>query len=135
MVTAYEQMISGQPYRGSDPELLALQAQGQARLAALNAIPAEDRAARHAAMRDLFGSMGGPCIVMPPFSVEFGCNIHLGSWVYVNMGATFMDAAPITIGDRVAIGPNVQFITPTHPVRPEDRFVEGDPDAMPPFAV
>jgi maltose O-acetyltransferase len=35
----------------------------------------------------------------------------------------------ITLGDFVAVGPNVQFITDTHPLRPEDRYKppkEGD---------
>ncbi len=32
-----------------------------------------------------------------------------------------LDVAPITIGDDVQIGPNVQLLTPTHPVEPEPR--------------
>ena len=32
-----------------------------------------------------------------------------------------LDVARITIGDDVQIGPNVQLLTPTHPVEPEPR--------------
>jgi maltose O-acetyltransferase len=32
-----------------------------------------------------------------------------------------MDVAKITIGEDVQIGPNVQLLTPTHPVEPEPR--------------
>jgi maltose O-acetyltransferase len=32
-----------------------------------------------------------------------------------------MDVAIITIGDDVQIGPNVQLLTPTHPVEPQPR--------------
>ena len=32
-----------------------------------------------------------------------------------------LDVARITIGDDVQIGPNVQLLTPTHPVAPEPR--------------
>ena len=135
MTDAYQQMVTGQLYNGAAPELLEMQAIAQARLAALSAIAADDMGARMQAMQALFGSMTGPCIVKPPFTVEYGCNIHLGDWVFVNSGATFMDSAPITIGHRAAIGPNVQFVTATHPVRPEDRFTDGDPGAMPPFTV
>ena len=135
MSSAYDQMISGRPYNGADPELLAMQATAQQRLADLANIPDADPAARFAGLQALFGSMAAPCIVKPPFTVEYGINIHLGAWVFINNGATFMDSAPITIGDRAAIGPNVQFVTATHPIRPEDRFTDTDPDAMPPFIV
>ena len=32
-----------------------------------------------------------------------------------------LDVAAVTIGDDVQIGPNVQLLTPTHPVEPEPR--------------
>jgi hypothetical protein len=32
-----------------------------------------------------------------------------------------LDVAAIRIGDDVQVGPNVQFLTPTHPVEPEAR--------------
>ena len=32
-----------------------------------------------------------------------------------------LDVATITIGDDVQFGPNVQLLTPTHPVEPEPR--------------
>jgi maltose O-acetyltransferase len=34
----------------------------------------------------------------------------------VNFGLMALDVAKITIGDDVQIGPNVQLLTPTHPV-------------------
>jgi maltose O-acetyltransferase len=32
-----------------------------------------------------------------------------------------LDVAPITIGNDVQVGPNDQFLTPTHPLDPEPR--------------
>lgn len=32
-----------------------------------------------------------------------------------------LDVAPITIGEDVQVGPNVQLLTPTHPLDPEPR--------------
>ncbi|SFS14565.1 sugar O-acetyltransferase [Yoonia litorea] len=135
MKTPFEKMIAGELYNGADPTLLEMQAKAQARLDALNAVSPDDRPAQLAAMRALFGTVDGPCIIKPPFTVEFGCNIHLGAWVFVNNGATFLDSAPITIGERAAIGPNVQLVTATHPVRPADRFTDTNPEGMPPFIV
>jgi len=34
----------------------------------------------------------------------------------VNSGAVFLDSAPITIGERVLVGPNVQLLTSYHPL-------------------
>ena len=133
--TQYDLMLKGAPYVGSDPYLLSLLAEAQVAKAAVDAVPPSDMGGRAAALSRLFGSMAGPAVVIPPFVVEYGRHIHLGPWVYINAGATLMDSAPITIGERTAIGPNVQLITPTHPAAPEERFRPGDPRAMPPFEV
>lgn len=37
------------------------------------------------------------------------------------MGAVMLDVAPITIGDDCQVGPNVQFLTPAHPLDPALR--------------
>ncbi|MEE6280779.1 DapH/DapD/GlmU-related protein [Georgenia sunbinii] len=37
------------------------------------------------------------------------------------LSLTALDVATITIGDDVQIGPNVQLLTPTHPVEPGPR--------------
>ena len=39
----------------------------------------------------------------------------------MNYGLVALDVAPITIGDDVQIGPNVQLLTPTHPIEPDPR--------------
>ena len=40
---------------------------------------------------------------------------------FVNFGCTFLANAIISIGKRVMIAPNVQILTPTHPVEVEAR--------------
>ena len=39
----------------------------------------------------------------------------------MNFGCVLLDVATIRIGDDVQVGPNVQFLTPTHPVEAEPR--------------
>lgn len=41
--------------------------------------------------------------------------------MFVNCGLVALDVAAITIGDDVQIGPNVQLLTPTHPLDAEQR--------------
>ena len=133
-MTEYEKMLAGAPHSGLDPEVRALATARVAKKAALDAVAPDDVAGQLAAMRALFGSVAGPCVMTPPFFVEFGCHVHLGEWVFVNAGATFLDSNTITIGDHAALGPNVQLITASHPKRPEDR-IRPKHGAVPPFDV
>ncbi len=52
---------------------------------------------------------------------DCGQHISIGRGTFINFGAMLIDAAPITIGDDCQIGPNVQLLTPLHPVDPEPR--------------
>lgn len=40
---------------------------------------------------------------------------------FVNYHLTALDVAAITIGEDCQIGPNVQLLTPTHPLEPRPR--------------
>ncbi len=129
----WDRMLAGEPYDGSAPCFFAARARCVARKAALDAIPADDMEARLRAMGELFGALDGPCLVVPPFDVEFGTQVRLGAWVFVNMGALFSDCAPIAIGERSMIGPRTMFLTSSHPIRPEERTPPAEPGAMLPF--
>jgi maltose O-acetyltransferase len=135
----YRAMIAGQSHNAAGPvfgELRWLAGHRAAALmAVLNTVPESDAGARAPAMRDLFSGKAGESIIVPPFYCEYGKHIRFGFGVFINAGATFIDGAFITFGDMVAVGPNVQFITANHPVRPEDRFLPGDPKDNPPFQI
>ncbi len=133
--SVYDQMLAGEPYDGTDPALFELKKAGVARKATVDAIDADDMTARHGALAELFGGMAGMCVVMPPFTVEYGRHIHLGEWVFINSGVTLLDSNRITIGDRAAIGPNAQLLTVTHPKKPEDRHVPVAGDRFVPYRV
>lgn len=69
----------------------------------------------------LLGTLGEGAYVKPPLFVDYGENIHVGARTFVNYNLTALDVATITIGEDCQIGPNVQLLTPTHPVDPEPR--------------
>ena len=48
-------------------------------------------------------------------------HLRVGDRTFVNFGLVALDVAGITIGDDVQIGPNVQLLTPVHPVEPGPR--------------
>jgi len=59
--------------------------------------------------------------VRPPLYVDYGSNITVGARTFVNYNLTALDVAAITIGEDCQIGPNVQLLTPTHPLEPGPR--------------
>jgi len=131
----YEDMMAGKPHSGGDPYLFELKTNATAAKARYEAISNDDFQGRAEACGDLFAEGSGPGVVLSPFKIQYGKHVKLGKWSFVNVGATFLDANMITLGDYVAVGPNVQFITDTHPVRPEDRFQPAEEGDELPFRV
>ena len=59
--------------------------------------------------------------VFPPFTTDFGKNIHIGKNVFINSGCRFQDEGGIYIGDNVLIGHNVVLATLNHNENPQKR--------------
>jgi maltose O-acetyltransferase len=76
---------------------------------------------RRRILEDLLGEFGPDSEIRPPFFCDYGYHIRVGARTFVNFGLVALDVAPITIGNDVQVGPNVQLLTPTHPVEPEPR--------------
>jgi maltose O-acetyltransferase len=52
---------------------------------------------------------------------DYGFQLHIGDRTFINFGLVALDVAMISIGDDVQIGPNVQLLTPTHPLVASER--------------
>ena len=119
--TNRERMLAGDLYIADDPESERL-AQRGARLADEyhRAVLAGEPTAR-ALLAELVGTLGDGAFIKPPFFVDYGENIHIGARTFANYNLVALDVAPITIGADCQIGPNVQLLTPTHPIEPEPR--------------
>ncbi|MGW7466545.1 sugar O-acetyltransferase [Streptomyces xantholiticus] len=119
--TNRERMLAGDLYIADDPDL-AREAQRAVRLAAeYLAAYAQDSGAAQAVVAELIGSLGAGAHIKPPLFVDYGTYITIGEGTFVNYNLTALDVAPITIGRDCQIGPNVQLLTPTHPVEPGPR--------------
>ncbi|WP_449409025.1 sugar O-acetyltransferase [Microbacterium maritypicum] len=116
-----ERMLAGDLYIGDDPELAARSARA-ARLADVyqRQTLAGDPAAR-GWLDDLIGDLGAEVVIRPPLHVDYGENISIGPRTFINFHLTALDVARITIGADCQIGPNVQLLTPTHPIDPQQR--------------
>lgn len=132
---AYRAMIAGEPHNATAPIFDRLRALSDDRRRALSVLPEFEIDARAPLLRALFSGKIDQSIIVPPFYCEYGRHVRFGSGVFINTGATFLDGAFITFGDRVAVGPNVQFITANHPVRPEDRIRPAAPGDTLPFQI
>jgi maltose O-acetyltransferase len=119
-MTMRERMVAGLPYRGAG-ETSTDSADAARATARFQQLDLEDREAADRVLRGLLGSMGEDVRIRPPFHVDYGWNIHVGDRLFANFGLMALDVCEIRIGDDVQIGPNVQLLTPTHPLNPADR--------------
>lgn len=119
MRSAKEKMLAGEPYVADDPELIADSRRAMALTAEYNATTDHDTHAR--ILAELCGSLGEDVHIRPPLRVDYGYGLHIGPRTFANFGLVALDVAEIRIGADVQIGPNVQLLTPTHPVDPERR--------------
>ncbi|WP_251152781.1 sugar O-acetyltransferase [Cellulosimicrobium sp. Marseille-Q4280] len=119
--TNRERMLAGDLYIADDPENERL-AKRAIRLADEyhRAVVADDASSR-AILADLLGTLGDGAWIRPPLVVDYGENLHVGARTFVNANLTALDVAAITIGEDCQIGPDVQLLTPTHPVEPQPR--------------
>lgn len=114
-VSEKHKMIAGEPYDPYDPELIADRSRARVTLQKLNACPPDDDGARKAFTAELLGRESD-AFVQAPFFCDYGFNIAVGRGFYCNFNCVILDVAPVTIGDRVLLGPAVQIYTATHPL-------------------
>ncbi len=119
--TNLERMLAGDLYIADDPEIARRQQQAVRLAARYQAAYAEDARAARPLLAELLGSLGADAEVRPPLYVDYGSNISIGARTFVNYNLTALDVAAITIGEDCQIGPNVQLLTPTHPLEPGPR--------------
>lgn len=115
-MTELEKMLSGLPYRPSDPELSAMRLRCREILREYNSSSAADSETRKRLLEALFGGFPENLVVEPAFRCDYGANIEFGKNVFVNFNCVILDCARVKIGDNAFIGPNVQIYTAAHPL-------------------
>jgi maltose O-acetyltransferase len=114
-MTARDQMVAGELYDASDPELVDARTHARQLLARYNA--SGDRVALAA----LFARLTDDAVIEPPFHCDYGFNISVGARFYANVNCVFLDCALIEIGDHVLLGPGVHLYTATHSLDSAER--------------
>lgn len=118
--TEKQKMLAGEWYFPSDKTLFAEREQAKVLCHEFNQLGPDNRKQARGLIKTLFGSAPSAW-VEPPFYCDYGYNIHTGKAFYANHGVTILDAAPVTFGDHVLLGPGVLISTATHPMEVEPR--------------
>ena len=116
-----ERMLVGDLYIADDPQLAADSQRARELTSQFNNSDPSDPQAGLGLLRELLGSIGEGTEIRPPLYCDYGHQTHIGARTFINVGVVLLDVAAIRIGDDVQVGPNVQFLTPTHPLEPEAR--------------
>jgi maltose O-acetyltransferase len=116
-----ERMLRGEPYLAGDDELLSERRRCRLLVERFNETSFGETAARRAVLQELLGELGDGADVMAPFQCDYGYQIRIGARTFINYGAVVLDAATVTIGADVQIGPTVQLLTALHPLDPDER--------------
>jgi maltose O-acetyltransferase len=112
-----ERMLAGDPYIADDPELSADNLRATRLMEELNGSAGDNPAERRRILTQLLGAFGQDAQLRPPLYCDYGYQIRVGARTFINFGLVALDVATISIGQDVQIGPNVQLLTPTHPVQ------------------
>ncbi|HVJ02204.1 MAG TPA: sugar O-acetyltransferase [Sphingomonas sp.] len=116
-----QKMLAGEPYRASDPEIIADQAAAAEWMQRFNQSLTLSPAEREVLLRERFAEVGEGAVIRPPFHCDYGYNIRLGRGVFLNFGCIILDVVEVIIGDGTQIGPGVQILTADHPRDPAER--------------
>ena len=115
-LTQLERMLSGALYDAGDRALVQARFRAKDLVRRYNASTEEQLSLRRALLEALLGSVGEDVWIEPPFRCDYGSNIHLGSRFYANYDCVILDVCPVTIGERVFLGPRVGIYTASHPL-------------------
>jgi maltose O-acetyltransferase len=118
--TNWQRMLDGDHYLAVDPQMDEAAQRRRDFEAAYND-PQAGRDELRRLLGEWLGTAGPDIEIRPPLQCDYGFNLHIGARTYANLGLVALDVAPITIGEDCQIGPNVQLLTPTHPVDPGPR--------------
>ncbi|MDM8214012.1 sugar O-acetyltransferase [Enterococcus hirae] len=116
-----EKLDAGLEYYFLDPEVAARKANAAKLCQEFNEIPATEPEKQIQKMREIVGSAGKNLSVQGGFNCDNGKNIHIGHDFLSNYNLTILDIAPVTFGDHVLVGPNVDIYTVNHPLDKLER--------------
>lgn len=122
----WEKLLDSEPYRSDDAKLVSLRRKSRELLQIYNNLD-ENLVNYRSILSKLLGTeVGENVFIQPPFYCDYGVNIHIGENFMANFNCVILDCAPVTFGDHVLLGPNVQIYAVGHPTDPVTRALPID---------
>lgn len=118
---AMERMQAGDWYIADDPAIQQAFRHGLETVARFNAAYPTDPDGSQEILRGLFAELGEGAHVRGPLQVDYGTQISIGPGTFVNYHLTALDVVKVRIGAGCQFGPNIQLLTPIHPLEAEPR--------------
>ena len=110
-MTDLEKAASGLLYdANSDPALLEARAQTSDLCMDYNALRSSQKEEKNALLHTILGACAPDIVIEPPFFIDYGSHTRVGRAFYANHNLVILDAAPVTIGDHVFIGPELLYL-------------------------
>lgn len=116
-----EALHRGEWVHGINPQVSAMLLATEDACHRLNSLLPSQKSEREAILRSMLGGIGTTFTIHSPFRCDFGKHITIGDDFVGNYNLTILDEAPVSIGNRVFIGPNVSIFTITHALDPGQR--------------
>lgn len=121
-LTEKEKAARGEWYDAAhDPTLLAEMARAHTLCHAYNQIRPDNEETLREKLSELLGHTGERFAIIQPFFCDYGHHISVGEDFFANTNFVVLDAADVTIGDRVFIGPDCGLYTAVHPLQSAPR--------------
>jgi maltose O-acetyltransferase len=116
-----ERMLEGDWYIADDPDIQRQFRRALRETSRFNDVYAQDPDASQGILGGLLGGLGDGAHVRAPLRVDYGSRLFIGAGTFVNFGLVALDVVDIRIGERCQLGPNIQLLTPIHPLEREAR--------------
>lgn len=126
--TEKDKMLAGELYYSADPELTRDRYKAKRQMWKYNGITElkfskeELLEERMKIIKQWFGKVDLDVFLEPPFYCDYGYNIHMGKYVYMNHNCVILDVNTVKIGAETMFGPNCQLLAATHLIEPESRL-------------
>ncbi len=104
-----------------DVSLLKERDKCQDKIFELNNVPNSNREKRYEIMKSFLGKCDSTTTILSPFSCDYGKNIKVGKYFFMNYGGVILDGNDVIIGDYVFIAPNCVISCAGHALDKEQR--------------
>lgn len=130
-INEWQRMVTGKLYNPDNDLIKKRHNRGLTNCDKFNRVPLYRKKTKAKALERLIpSSKGNNLTIFSPFYCEYGININIGKDCFINYNCTFLDVAPITIGNGVFIGASATLATPNHPFLKNERLYNSYPDGF-----